>query len=485
MDDQIGRFKAGKDATREVRRWTRLLGADEAQSGGALRSGLDAKPGAPGWVDFARETFASLYEGEAQALAASDRAAGADWIDGLHEKTADLAEWQSLAALAKHDPWAAGVATGQILSALAPLVEAPKEDAQSAQEALQAAEEAGDAEGAQKAREALAQAQAAAQAAAKGNEDRAPAVRSAVRRAAKKAGAEIGEIQEAERGLAPGHGSAAATAGGAPDRSLARRLAGDPELRKIAKLAGRLKARAAAQQQARVRAAREEVCDVTTGRDIGRLLPSELAAAAMGGDAEARLYGRLQEGKAACYELRGREPRAEGPIVLCLDESGSMMAESGGYSRHAFSKAAALALCEIARGQKRDFALVHHDGAVTRVDRFEGGTASEAQLLAALGHFTGGGTRIAAAVHEAERQIDAGKGRWKRADLVIITDGLDGSAAETAERVRALRKRGVQAYGIAIDSAFSEPLRSALTSEIRLRGAEIAKADGIDTVLAI
>ena len=57
---------------------------------------------------------------------------------------------------------------------------------------------------------------------------------------------------------------------------LARRLRGDPRLKRIAQLAGRFTRIGQQKRRSKVRHGAEEICDVELGNDIGRLLPVEL-----------------------------------------------------------------------------------------------------------------------------------------------------------------------------------------------------------------
>jgi uncharacterized protein with von Willebrand factor type A (vWA) domain len=159
------------------------------------------------------------------------------------------------------------------------------------------------------------------------------------------------------------------------------------------------------------------------GSDLARLLPSETVFLA-DADLEPLLYRKLIENAALEYELRGLETKAEGPIVLVVDESGSM---SG--TNDEWAKAVSLALMEVAARQNRVFAYVHFDNGVSRVDTFANPrSVALPELLDCVKHFTGGGTSIASGLQEADRIIGQAKEHrdFKRADVVLITDGADG-----------------------------------------------------------
>ncbi len=61
---------------------------------------------------------------------------------------------------------------------------------------------------------------------------------------------------------------------------------------------------------------------------------------------------RFVEGQTMIFEQKGKEELGKGPIILCLDQSGSMR------NLDAQAKGFTLALMSIARRQKRDFCLI-------------------------------------------------------------------------------------------------------------------------------
>ncbi|WP_443258258.1 vWA domain-containing protein [Virgibacillus sp. L01] len=61
---------------------------------------------------------------------------------------------------------------------------------------------------------------------------------------------------------------------------------------------------------------------------------------------------KFVEGQTMVYDKKGKETLGKGPIILCLDESGSMR------DLESQSKGFALALISYAKKQKRDFALI-------------------------------------------------------------------------------------------------------------------------------
>jgi hypothetical protein len=102
----------------------------------------------------------------------------------------------------------------------------------------------------------------------------------------------------------------------------------------------------------------DEITSITAGTNIERLLPSEIALLA-DPDLEDLFYLKFAEHNLMQYDLIGHEPEGQGPIIIAIDESGSMMTDYGGMTGEVWSKAVMLALLSIARLQKRDLAVLH------------------------------------------------------------------------------------------------------------------------------
>ena len=168
----------------------------------------------------------------------------------------------------------------------------------------------------------------------------------AVGRALAEATEEVEEAREASSALGMGPGSPA----GNDPRAIAalyRRVRNDPTLRRICELAGRYRWVAQSRQRRKLAHGSDDVVGVVLDGDLGRVLPHELARLAIP-EFEDDTLRRLVERQLTCRETRSTEPVAKGPIIVTVDESGSM----GGEKGHT-AKALALALAWIARRQRR------------------------------------------------------------------------------------------------------------------------------------
>ena len=238
----------------------------------------------------------------------------------------------------------------------------------------------------------------------------------AVGRAVAAAGEEVAELHEAAGALgrgpgAPGSNDPAAVA------ALFRRVRGDPALRRICDLAGRFRRVAQSKQRTKAAHGLDDVVGVESGGDVGRLLPAELARL-MVPELELDTLRRVVERQALCREHHAVEPVGKGPVVVCLDESGSM----SGEKIHT-AKALALALAWVARSQRRWCALVAYSGdSGERLLPLPPGRWNEARLLDWLAAFIGKGSDLDVPVRELPRMFAELAAPPGVTDVVFVTD---------------------------------------------------------------
>src|SRR5438874_7781455 len=124
--------------------------------------------------------------------------------------------------------------------------------------------------------------------------------------------------------------------------ALYRRVRNNPTLRRICELAGRYRRVAQSKQWRKATHGLDDVVGVVLDGDLGRVLPHELAKLAIP-EFEDDTLRRLVERQLQCREYHSTEPVAKGPIIVSVDESGSMQ----GDKAHT-AKALALAMAWIA-----------------------------------------------------------------------------------------------------------------------------------------
>jgi uncharacterized protein with von Willebrand factor type A (vWA) domain len=195
------------------------------------------------------------------------------------------------------------------------------------------------------------------------------------------------------------------------------------------------------------------------------LLPGEIALLA---DAhlEDLFYLRYTERGLTQYDLIGHEPEGQGPIIIAIDESGSMTTDYGGMTGEVWSKAVMLALLSIARLQKRDLVVIHFSGPNDlRVDLFPKGAATPAEVIACASFFFNGGTVFEPWMKKALELVD--ESRFEKADVICVSDGIsDVSPEAEAEWTKRRAERGMRAYGVLIGSKQGEALLGEISDAI-------------------
>ncbi|GAB4397991.1 MAG: hypothetical protein OHK0048_08160 [Rhodoferax sp.] len=140
----------------------------------------------------------------------------------------------------------------------------------------------------------------------------------------------------------------------------------------------------------------------------------------------------------------GPAPRPQrGPLIVCLDTSGSMQ---GGAQ--ALAKAVVLEALRCATRTRRSCQLIAFGGAqecLSATLRYDG--QGLAQLLDVLEQRFGGGTDITEPLGQALAQVQ--REGWRDADIVIVSDGEFGATPERVQQLRALRQaQGLRVQGL-------------------------------------
>ncbi len=199
---------------------------------------------------------------------------------------------------------------------------------------------------------------------------------------------------------------------------LAERIMSSSKLKKIAEIAGRFQRLAIYKQETKIKHGRDEVVDTELGNDLARVVPSELAYLTNPAT-KLLFYRKFIEKELLQYKLIGAEKQARGPIVVCIDNSGSMKGEN-----EIWSKAVMLGLLTIAQKQKRSFAVIHF-GSYKELKRWgfpKNNPPTLEELIEILEFFFGGGTDFETPLKAALEYIKIEKD-FKKADIIFITDG--------------------------------------------------------------
>ena len=216
-------------------------------------------------------------------------------------------------------------------------------------------------------------------------------------------------------------------AGGEDFTALAQALRGNTVIQELARKMGRAYISEQRKKQTRIpQASRSEVHGTHRSDDVMRLLPSELLN--LEDEAlENLFYARLLEKQLQTYELQGTtlipgetteaQRKRTGPVVACLDTSGSM-----GGAPLLKAKALLLAIANILRQEDRSLHVLLF-GAADEIREF---ALEDAQHSAGLLHFLrqgfGGGTNFEAPLARAMQIIEQHPA-YEKADVLMISDG--------------------------------------------------------------
>lgn len=139
------------------------------------------------------------------------------------------------------------------------------------------------------------------------------------------------------------------------------------------------------------------------------------------------------------------EPLARGPVIVCLDTSGSMR---GAPER--IAKAVAVGAVRAVRDAGRACLLLAYGGPGELLEHELGrGEAGLAALLALMDQAFDGGTDIQTPIERAVARVH--EARWRAADLLIVSDGEFGCVPATLALLDEARERlGLRVQGVLV-----------------------------------
>lgn len=220
---------------------------------------------------------------------------------------------------------------------------------------------------------------------------------------------------------------------------LAHRLLQDKTFRRMARMAGRMYTAALARKLARGRDA-VVPAGIRLGSDLGRVLPEELVGLRHPALRRDFLL-RYAEGRLRQLDVRVAQ-QERGPIVCCVDTSGSMQG-----TKHEWAKAVALALLRVARRERRSFSGIVFASEAEGPFRLAPGTPRDIETFTHI--YLGGGTNFWPPLQLALQVID----EQRRADVVFITDGHAPISAWLDQFLSKKRRLGFRVFGVFIPSS--------------------------------
>jgi uncharacterized protein with von Willebrand factor type A (vWA) domain len=199
---------------------------------------------------------------------------------------------------------------------------------------------------------------------------------------------------------------------------------------------------------------REEIIGIKLAKDLEFILPSELALLS---DPETEILFDLKfiESNLMCFEMQGLQPYkdaidqdvevsddSKGPMILCIDTSGSM---SG--TPEYIAKATALYFATQAMKERRKCFLINFSTSIETLElTSENGLKSVIDFLQMSFH---GGTDVAPALAYALQLLE--KESYKKADVLVVSDFIMASLdTKTHYRIKLAKENKNQFFSLVI-----------------------------------
>jgi uncharacterized protein with von Willebrand factor type A (vWA) domain len=204
---------------------------------------------------------------------------------------------------------------------------------------------------------------------------------------------------------------------------------------------------------------KNELDGVKLGNDMANVLPQELML--LDSEEEILFYKKYIERSLSCFEsIANKEVLEEevnykeekelksvekeekqGPIILCVDTSGSMSGEP-----EYIAKAITLYIATIAKKEKRDCFLINFSTSITTFEL--SGKKGVKDLVEFLKLSFYGGTDVAPALNYATKLM---KDKYKKADLLVISDFvMNNLDSKTINNIKEARKNKNRFYSLVI-----------------------------------
>lgn len=243
-------------------------------------------------------------------------------------------------------------------------------------------------------------------------------VENAIKSACVAATQEVQTMQDAmefQSGWGAGEGSIHESGGVTEKIKSAKKLIGSKNFKKIVEKAGRLKFLAEKKRKSKT-PVQAKISGVKTGNNLNNLLPSEYGKFTH--PKTRKLFIKdFSENSLLEYDKNNDESSKKGPVIVLIDNSGSMDGEP-----EIWSKAVALAYLFICKKDKRDFYAIHFDERTRATYDFPKGKFDDVKIGNFVNFFSGGGTDWMKPLNDAVSVIEKSK-IYKNADIILITDG--------------------------------------------------------------
>jgi uncharacterized protein with von Willebrand factor type A (vWA) domain len=208
---------------------------------------------------------------------------------------------------------------------------------------------------------------------------------------------------------------------------------------------------------------KEEIVGIRLGRDLEHTLPGELSL--MSDPVTSILFDlKYVESNLMCFAMEGLEQvsdikvqqtiktvledESKGPIIVCIDTSGSMQG-----APETIAKALTLLMVLKAKNENRSCYLINFSTQIETLD-LSGEFLFDTLMLFLQKSFYGG-TDVAPAIQEGLKVMTTNE--FKNADMLIVSDFIMSSLPSSIlSSIEDGRKNGNMFYSLVIDSCFME-----------------------------
>ena len=288
---------------------------------------------------------------------------------------------------------------------------------------------------------------------------------------------EVGEARDVGRALGLGSGSPGSN-DAARIGSIYKRVRSSRKLLHITNLAGRFR-RFAQSRQRQKASGRDEATGIHQDGDPARILAHELVGL-LDPETELSVLRRIAERQSWCREYGCQEPVGQGPMIVVVDESGSMSGE-----RNETAKALALAMAWIAQRQKRWCVLIAFSGDTgERILPLLPGKWNEEELLDWLESYLGGGSDLDIPVREMPEFFERLKAPKGKTDFIFLTDAVCKIEKPDRENFRRWKK-SVQARLISLVLSDEPGDLKHISDEVHLVRTLDVSETGVDRILSL
>lgn len=222
------------------------------------------------------------------------------------------------------------------------------------------------------------------------------------------------------------------------------RIRRSSKLRKFTDAIGRFKESAITEQKKKAKHGAVEIKSVTLGDQIQDTLPSERMMLC-NDTTKPDFYRKMSEKQLMIYKKEAHKQKNKGPIIACVDTSGSMQGDE-----ELWSKAMTVALMEIAQLQKRDFACIIYSSHADKPIIIKKDEVAPQKVIDVAERFHNGGTNFQCALEEALKLLN--DSTFKEGDIVFITDGDCGISDQFLKKYKhAKEEKEFKTQGIVIN----------------------------------